>query len=223
MRDVSKVLSDAEFVKLRGLLSQQPGGLDPFAPAEFKDYPRVLYHPDWLTCWRIIKTSPDELLKKEAKEKMKHVQVIVHDAEMEEDYLLDGWRSDPNDLIVEFNTLNGVANPDPRVPTGREGRRAKANAAQTREDELRHLRLRYAELMGTTIESDTPESRPVERAQSAVPEPIADPARDAPRPRRTAPSPAPRRAASAGIPPSKAQNPRDRVKAAAQKAVAARA
>lgn len=221
MRDVSKVLSDAEFVKLRGLLSQQPGGLDPFAPTEFRDYPKVLYHPDWLTCWRIIKTSPDELLKKEAKEKMKQVQVIVHDAEQEEDYLMDGWRSDPNDLITEFNIKHGVANPDPRVPTGREGRRARAQAQLTKDEEIRHLRLRYAELMGTPIESDTPDARPVERAEAAVPAILADPA-DAPRPRRDPPAPAKRRTVG-GVPPSKAVNPRDRVKAAAQKSVAARA
>lgn len=222
MRDVSKVLSDAEFVKLRGLLSQQPGGLDPFAPTEFRDYPKVLYHPDWLTCWRIIKTSPDELLKKEAKEKMKQVQVIVHDAEQEEDYLLDGWRSDPNELITEFNVKNGVANPDPRVPTGREGRRARAQAQLTKDEEIRHLRLRYAELMGTPIESDTPDARPQERAEEAIPATITDPA-DAPRPRAASKSaPAPRRTVGA-VPASKAVDPRARVKAAAQKAVAARA
>lgn len=223
MRDVSKILSDTEFVKLRALLSQQPGGMDPIGPHEFEQYPKVLYHPDWITCWRIIKTSPDELLKKQAKEQMKHVQVIVHDPEQEEDFLLDGWRADPNELIVEFNTANGVAHPDPRVPTGREGRRAKQAAALTREEEILRLRLRYAELTGTPIEqaSDDAPATTTAAASARVPEQLGDPARDAPRPARKA-TPKPSRPAP-GRKVAPAVNPREAVKAAAARSASARA
>lgn len=182
MRDVTRILSDAELIKLRALLAQSPVQT-PLEEDEFKDYPKMLYAPEWVTCYRLIKDHPDPLIKKEAMEKLKHVQVQVFDAETEEEYLLDGWKRDPNDFIVEANIAAGMTNPDPRVPTGREARRASAMNKRDREAELRDIRLRYAELMGITIDEDPTLQGTAHVPAEAPPPPAPEPVQEARAPR----------------------------------------
>lgn len=222
MRDVSKILSDSELLKLRELIRQAPAlSVDEH---DFAMYPKMMFHPDWVPCNAIIKGHPDPLLRKEALEKLRHVETIVHDIETEEDYIQDGWRSDPNTLIVEANIAAGVMNPDPRVPTGREGRRANTMAAQSRESKLREIRRQYAELTGRKL-LDEPEED-VRLLDSDGPEP---PAPDAPLPRtKTAKTPHPSltrsagRATGAAVSPSASQK-RARVAEATARATSATA
>lgn len=154
MRDVSRILTDAELLKLRELLKQAP--TQPIEANAFQEYPRALYHPDYLTCYRLIKDHPDPLVKKDANDKLRNVVILVHDFETEEEYLADGWVSDPNVLVIAQNIADGMSpdRADPRVPVGREGRRASKQVAQDRESELRSLKRRYAELTGTRMGDD---------------------------------------------------------------------
>jgi len=204
MRDVSKIISDADLLKLRQLLAQTHLDTTATGPDAFRDYPKMLFHPEWLTLYRLIKDHPDPLVQKEAKQKLPSVQVIVTDIETEEEYLADDWRADPNEFIVADNEAKGSAHPDPRVPSGREGRRSRVSQQQAAQQELAALRRRYAELTGRKLMDEaTTDVAPVEAAEP--PEP-------APAPRQTRPSvPAP-------APTSK----RERVAQAARRAVAAR-
>lgn len=163
MRDVSKVLTDAEALKLRALLAQTPDiQID---SALGQEYPKMLFHPNYIELYRLVKDHPDPLVKKEAQQKMSRVIVIVHDIETEEDYLQDKWRSDPNDFIVMSKEEGGLGEADPRIPVGREGRRASALRKQDRETELRDLRRRYAELTGRSlIDVEPPAAEPVAAA-----------------------------------------------------------
>lgn len=182
MRDVSKVLSDAETIKLRALLAQTPDIQVDSALGQ--EYPKMLFHPSYIEMYRLVKDHPDPLVKKEAQQKMSRVLVVVHDIDTEEDYITDGWRADPNDFIVMSKEDGGLGEADPRVPVGREGRRASAMKKQDRETELRDLRRRYAELTGKHLsEVDAPivdEAPPVRPARPvaaapAKPKPAAIP------------------------------------------------
>lgn len=194
MRDVSKILTDADLLKLRELLKQAPTvAVDPNA---FEEYPKMLFHPDWLTCYRLIKDHPDPVVKKDASEKLRNVQIIVHDFETEEEYLADGWKSDPNDIIIDAGEV------DPRIPTGREGRRAARQTALDRDTELRSLRRRYAELTGHRLADEPQEvAQPVVAAAMPV-----------------TPAPAAKRKAGAKPAPVVASSKRERVAAATQRA-----
>lgn len=154
MRDVSKVLSDAEVIKLREMLR----GLPEAAPASsFEEYPKMLFHPEWYGFYRLAKESPDPLAQKEAKMKIRTFQVIVHNIEEEEDYLAEGWVGDPNDLAIAANlAINPESqHADPRQPFGREGRRQRAASQRDRQARLEAIRREYAELTGTRI-ADAP-------------------------------------------------------------------
>lgn len=176
MRDVSKVLSDAETVKLRALLAQTPD--IPVDDSFGQEYPKMLFHNAYIELYRLVKNHPDPLVKKEAQEKMRTVIVIVHNIEDEEEYLADGWKADPCDIITAPVAEGGMGEVNPRIPTGREGRRADRQQKASREQELRNLRRRYAELTGRKLaEDDEPEP------MAATME-TADP----PAPRATAPS-----------------------------------
>lgn len=150
-RDVTKVLSEADTLKLRALLAAQPEIADSGLGAE---YPKMLYAADYWPLYVAVKTNPDPLKKKEAQQAMQHVIIVVHDLEVEEDYLADGWRDDPVKHLIEAGEA------DPRTPHGREGRRAVASAKIQREEELRDLKRRYAELTGIRLkdaeEADAP-------------------------------------------------------------------
>lgn len=152
MRDVSKILSDAEVLALKQLLSQQ--NLGPIEPGAFKEYPKVLYVEEFVTLSRLIKEHPDPLVKKEAKQKLSRTYVVVTDFEEEQEYLEDGWKTDPNEFIIEMNIKAGMseAKADPRRPGGREGRMAAKSLKAQREAELRHLKRRFIELTGQRIE-----------------------------------------------------------------------
>jgi hypothetical protein len=204
MRDVSKILSDADLLKLRALLDGTTGNS---ASGGFLEYPKMLFHPEWLTPWRLVKDHPDPLVRKEAQQKLPALQVIVHDIEMEEEYLADGWRTDPNEFIVADNEAHGVAHPDPRVPKGREGRLARKSQAEAADLELANLRRRYAELTGRRLldEATTEDEMPL--AATAEPQVSA---------------PAPRRAASKTPTPARTSK-REQVAQAARRAASARA
>lgn len=169
MRDVTKILSDSDLLKLKALLSQTPD--KPIDPDAFEEYPKMLFDPGWLVGYRLIQNNTDPLIVKEAKEKMKMLQVIVWNIDEEEEYLLDGWKADPNVFIIEENIAKGMKNPDPRVPIGREGRRAAEHAKLTRQQELAQIRRRFAELTGKRL-SDEPEAEdaPVMVASEPIPD-----------------------------------------------------
>lgn len=149
MRDLTKVLSDAETLKLRALLSNTPD-IDP-SDRLGQEYPKMLFHPDYIPIYRIIKNTTDHVAKKEAQVQMRRAIVIVHDIETEEDYLADHWRADPNDFITMSVEDGGLGEVDPRIPTGREGRKAEKQNKASRDAELRALQRRYAELTGTRL------------------------------------------------------------------------
>lgn len=155
MRDLTKILSAAETLKLRALLSQQPD--IPIDSSFGQEYPKMLYERNYVDLYRLVKSHPDALVRKEAQQGMTRVIVIVHDIETEEDYLADGWRNDPNDFITMSLEDGGLGEVDPRIPVGKEGRRADKMNRQTREHELRDLRRRYAELTGVRL-ADAPEA-----------------------------------------------------------------
>lgn len=171
MRDVSRILSEADLIKLRALLSQAdlPAVTDAHV---FEEYPKILYAPDWLMCWRLWKEHPDPIVRKDSREKMRRCEVIVHDIETEEEYLQDGWRQDPVQLMIE------AGEPNPRVPSGREGRRADRDLKAARAVELADLRRRYAELTGRKITEEPWEDASAEPvAPAGEPEPqVATPA-----------------------------------------------
>jgi hypothetical protein len=196
MRDVSKILTDAEVLSLRALLKQ----VDEAAPGtggsyEFLGYPKILYAPAWLMLWRISKDHPDPLVRKQNRAELRKYQVIVTDLEMEEEYLADGWVSDPNDLIVaEALKVNpNDQHPDPRVPWGREGRRAAAEQRRDRDRELADIRRRYAELTGrrlldeVTVAADAVDPAGPDEDLTDEPAALAEAAPVAPRPRTARP------------------------------------
>jgi hypothetical protein len=147
MRDVTKILSEADLLKLRDLLRDAPM---PQTVQSFTEYPRMLFAPDWYPLWVITKNETDHLKVKQAQEQIKKHQVIVDNLEDEEDYLTDGWVSDPNELATAF------LEKDPRIPDGRAGRIAAKDARHAREKELIDIRRRYAELTGRRL-VDEPE------------------------------------------------------------------
>ncbi len=65
---------------------------------------------------------------------------IVQDTDEHEDFLRDGWKESPADFLDPDK--------DPRIPVGRELRRAAMQNKLSKEDEIRHLQLRLAELQG---------------------------------------------------------------------------
>lgn len=149
MRDLTKILSDAETLKLRALLSQQPD--IPLDSSFGQEYPKMLYDRPYVDLYRLVKGHPDPLVRKEAQQAIGKTIVIVHDIETEEDYLADGWRNDPNDFITMSLEEGGLGEVDPRIPVGKEGRRADKQNRATRDQELRNLRRRYAELTGVRL------------------------------------------------------------------------
>jgi len=146
MRDLTKVLSDAEAIKLRALIAQMPEPTG--SVGGFEEYPKMLYHPDYIALSRVARHHEDLKTRKEAATKMSRVIVVVHDIETEEDYLADGWKSDPVEIMIQMGEA------DPRTPTGREGRKEGVRKRQSIEDEVKQLRRRYAELTGTRLEPD---------------------------------------------------------------------
>jgi hypothetical protein len=145
MRDVTKILSDAEILKFRELLRNVPV---PAHPLVFGDYPRQMYRPDWYPLYLIVKESADLVQIKMAREALRTHEQTVIDITEEEEFLLDGWVSDPNDLAIKYYGR------DPRVPTGREGRQAEKARTQARADELLRIRRRYAELTGRRLRDE---------------------------------------------------------------------
>ncbi len=188
MRDVSRILSDADLVKLKAFLNATPAS--PVDPHAFAEYPKMLFHPDWLTCYKLIQSATDPLVRKEAVEKIRLTQIIVNDFETEEEYLADGWKTDPCDLIIADNEANGVTHPNPREPKGREYRRAKSQQEADRQAELREIKRRYALLTGKKLDedADAPMDPPTAAPVDAYETPVAPPPRTRPARRAAAPA-----------------------------------
>ena len=163
MRDVSKILSDAELIAIKALLAQNGLGQTSSAPGVFAEYPKILYAPEFVLLQRLIQTHTDPIVRKEAKEKLSKTYVTVRDYESEMDYMQDGWKPDLNELIIELNLANGVRpeQADPRQPHGREGRRASRDLKAQREQELRDIQRRYMELTGRRLADEDFEPAPV--------------------------------------------------------------
>ena len=155
MRDLSKILTEADLVAIKALLAQQ-GPFEAPSPHEKREYPKVLYAPEFVLLQRLMQTHTDPIVRKEAKEKLSKTYMLVHDAEQELDYMEDGWKADLNELIIEYNLSQGVSpdRADPRQPHGREGRIARKDMKAQREQELRDIQRRYMELTGRRIEND---------------------------------------------------------------------
>lgn len=155
MRDVSKILSEAELLKLRSILASTPS--DEVDEGIGEEYPKMLFHALYVPLYQVIKqrAGGDVIKLKEAKEAIRKAYVVVDDWETEEDYLTDvdgkglpQWFTSHKDAFV---AVNGY---DPTVPTGREGRRAKVQNEADRKRRLRELRREYAQLTGGVIEDE---------------------------------------------------------------------
>lgn len=157
MRDVSKILSDADLLAIKALLAQNALSQQPLSPGAFSEYPKILYAPEFVLLQRVVQFHGDPIARKEAKEKLSKTYVVARSHEEEMDYLEDGWTSDLNQLVIDQNIKDGVPEQraDPRQPQGREGRRASRDLKQQREQELRDIQRRYMELTGRRIESDS--------------------------------------------------------------------
>lgn len=99
-------------------------------------YPKMLYEKGFVDAQRRYKDETDPKLIQKAHDDMKRTckQVWGHEEELE--YLEDGWRTSPADLM----------DVDPRIPLGREGRRSAREKRLSVADELERLELRMAEL-----------------------------------------------------------------------------
>lgn len=150
-RDVTKTLSDTEVAKLRALLSQNPEIIEDESLGG--EYPKMLFHPKYVTNMLTYKTAEDPIVKKAAKEQMRRLVLVVEDIETEEEYLGDGWRTSPAEIMIRDLGLD-----DPRIPKGREARRQQAINRVDRETELRQLRRRYAELTGHPFSDVVPDA-----------------------------------------------------------------
>lgn len=145
-RDLSKVLAPAEVDRLQRMLRQHPE----IAPDENEggEYPKMLYSEKFGAVQAIFKDHLDPLEKKKAVEQLRHLYVIVWNAEDEIEYLKDGYKASPADFLPESE--------DTRIPRGREARLAGTQKKQSMEDELRNLRRRYAQLTGQELEDTMP-------------------------------------------------------------------
>lgn len=150
--DLTKVLDPAEVARLRTMLAENPV-IAP-EPGAIVEYPRMLYHSSYVAASLSWRTDTNELVKRTAAEKMRLATHEVIDVDEEEDFLLDGWKHSPADFMAI----------DPRIPAGREARRASFYDAKNRETEIRELRLRLAELTGTPVPVATPD--PADYAQA---------------------------------------------------------
>jgi hypothetical protein len=154
--DLSKSLDPAELTRIRALLAENPPNLP--EPGAVTQYPRMLFHASYLEAQQEWKKTKDETIKKVCVEKMAVAVHIVTDVEEEEEFLLDGWKHSPADFLPPDK--------DPRIPVGRELRKALGQQRLSREDEIQSLRLRLAELTGRTapaVAEPVREKRPYTR------------------------------------------------------------
>lgn len=147
MRDLTKVLDDAELIKLRAILSQHPDIVPDAALGT--EYPKMLYHRDFLEMNGLVKDHPDPVVKKDASEQLRRCVVVVYNIGQEEEYLADAdWYAHPADIAVAL----GFG--DPREPKGREALLASRQVKHDTEHEIRELRRRYAQLTGRKLGAD---------------------------------------------------------------------
>lgn len=139
----TKTLDPGEVARLRALLADNPT-IEP-SPDALSKYPRMVYRAGYLEVVQEWRGEVDELKKKKLFEQRKALEFIVFDAEEEEQFLLDGWKRSPADFMD--------ATRDPRLPVGREARKAAAQRAYSKEEEIQQLRLRLAELTGRVAEA----------------------------------------------------------------------
>lgn len=147
--DLTKQLDTKELARLRAILAENP--VEELPPGTLTRYPRMLYHESFVEAQLSWKEDPRPEIKKLAAEKMKVATVVVFDPDEEAEYLQDGWRRSPADFMKI----------DPRIPVGREARRAQIQTKQSRQAEITELKLRLAELMGqrpADDEKDGPEA-----------------------------------------------------------------
>lgn len=152
-QDLTKTLEQAEILRLRALLAERPDLSD--MPEGGGEYPRMLFHESFLEAQRAWKKQPHPETKKTASEAMAFATHVVFDADEETEYLADGWKRSPADFLPPEK--------DPRIPVGREARKAHAQQAQSREREIRELRARLAELTGEIAPLPVPVAAPPRR------------------------------------------------------------
>lgn len=138
-QDLTKTLDPKEVNRLRALLAKSPE-LDEDFGESGGDYPRMLYNEKFLDAQHRWQTDLDPLLKKRATEEMRLATQVVFDIDEETDYLKDGWKHSPADFLDSAH--------DPRIPRGREARKASAQQRASAKDEIVQLRRRLAELEG---------------------------------------------------------------------------
>lgn len=169
MRDLSKVLSEAELIKIRALLDQNPDLIGTHERGG--EYPKMLVHDDYLELLLMKEGTQDPVIKKECTEKLRRCVLVVTNIEDEEEYLADGYKTTLAAVMTDAKCADGTLRYgllDPRIPTGREGKRARVDAARSREAELQDLRRRYAELTGRRL-ADEPEALVASPSEDDVP------------------------------------------------------
>jgi hypothetical protein len=134
--DLTTTLNAAELARVRSMLAQQPP--EETDPALLAAFPRMLYHETYLENQAQWKTETDETKKKVFHSRMGMAIQVVHDVDELHEYLLDGWKESPADFLPPDK--------DPRVPIGREARKAEAQRAMSVQDEIAMLTARLAAL-----------------------------------------------------------------------------
>ncbi len=156
--DLTKTLGADELARVRALLAENPPDMP--EPGQVTQYPRMLFHKNYLDNQQAWKDEVDDLKKKKFVEKMASSVHIVLDIEEEEEFLLDGWKRSPADFLPPDK--------DPRIPVGREARRVAAQQRLSREDEIQQLRLRLAELTGRQAPMATEAPAPRRRRRRTI-------------------------------------------------------
>lgn len=131
-----KQLDDVEIQRLRALVAQRPDLSD--MPEAGGDYPRMVYHEKFVQAQQDWKDATDPNVQKVAAQRMKLATHTVFDSEEEMEFLADGWRLSPADFMAH----------DPRIPMGREARKAGKAQEQSKDDRILALRRQLAALTG---------------------------------------------------------------------------
>lgn len=154
MRDLTQTLDAVELRRIRALLAESQPDLDPDAMTQ---YPRMLYHAGFYEAQQAWVRETDERAKKLQMERMAALVKIVTNEDDEQDLLLDGWKREHVAFLP--------ADQDPRIPVGREARIAARQGHLSKDEEIRRLRLRLAELTGeATLPPSTPKPTTTVRA-----------------------------------------------------------
>lgn len=146
---IVKQLDPTAHARIESILAEHNGTAPLYVHTDFEEYPKILFHRDYLEQRDLAKNATDQLAKAMATEQMRRLQVVVQDIDEEEEMLADGYVRTTAELEMRRN--GGL---DPRIPRGREQRLASAQKAIQQEQELNRMRIRYLELTGRRMSED---------------------------------------------------------------------